>query len=112
MTEINFLYCGKLLAGFEMSGHADDSQVEGEAVLCAALSSAAYLVANTITDILHVDADIEVDEGYMMLVAPEEELEHCADILNGLRLHFTSLAEDYSDNITLNDMEVQYNAED
>ena len=110
MTKISFIYCGDALAGYEMDGHASDTQAEGEDVLCAALSSAAYLVANTITDVLHVDAEIEVDDGYMMLIAPKKDLEKCADIFTGLKLHFESLAEDYGDSIELNDMEVQYNA--
>ncbi len=92
MTEINFLYCGKLLAGFEMSGHADDSQAEGEAVLCAALSSAAYLVANTITDILHVDADLhEIIAGLLgksQLLPPGQAWRHGLLVkADGILLH-------------------------
>ncbi|MDR1003208.1 MAG: ribosomal-processing cysteine protease Prp [Oscillospiraceae bacterium] len=107
MVSIAFIYRSDVLSGFEMSGHASDSCTEGEDILCAALSSAAYLTANTITDVLGVEAEISVDDGFMRVVVPKGCGEKCVIVLMGLRLHFFALAEDYSDKINLINMEVK-----
>lgn len=51
--------------GFSMEGHAEYGEA-GEDIVCAAVSSAAYLVVNTLTDVRHVPPlSLRVDEGQM-----------------------------------------------
>lgn len=97
MTTVKFFNNGELLEGFEVSGHSDDFAKEGEDVICAAVSSAVYMAANTITDIICQKADIKVDDGYLYLKT--ESTSEVQTILKGLKLHLISLSQDYPKNI-------------
>ena len=53
------------LQGFFMEGHAECGEA-GQDIVCAAVSSAAYLVANTLTEICRVTPlSLRVGEGEM-----------------------------------------------
>jgi hypothetical protein len=96
MTEVNF-YTNKKgeLLGFHCHGHSGYAD-EGEDIVCAAISSAVYLVINTITDVLHIDAEIEVDSGDSVLRISSKNAAVCRDILQGLKLHMLNLEEQYN----------------
>ncbi len=81
--------------GVSIRGHAGYGEA-GADIVCAAVSSAAYLVVNAITDVLHVTPmTLRADEGNLFLrVIPADE-PVCRDFLNGLKLHFTQLEEQY-----------------
>ena len=88
-----------LLAGFCIKGHALYSDT-GSDIVCSAVSSAAYMAANTITEIIHADADVSVtEEGEMLLTIQEQDAERCSDILFGLKLHLAALEEQYPENM-------------
>ena len=89
------------ILGFYMKGHSGFNYV-GEDIVCAAVSSAAYMAANTITDVLDMDADVFVSEGRMHLLVDESSADRCRDILLGLMLHLSSLQEQYTENININ----------
>ncbi len=79
--------------GVRISGHSGYSE-EGSDIICASVSSAAYLTANTLTEIVGADADIDISDGFMELVLTETTKE--TDILmNGLRLHINQLSQQY-----------------
>ncbi len=90
-------------AGFRVSGHTG---VRGESIVCAAVSSACYMAANTITEILHIDADISVSDGYMSVIVSGDDIPKANAILAGLRLHMEQLAQQYPDQIKLKFSEV------
>lgn len=93
------------LLGFRITGHSNFAD-KGEDIICSAVSSAAYMTVNTVTDVLHVDGDIFVSDGDMILkISPEKE-GLCRDILNGFKLHMTGLEEQYPKNINVNYSEV------
>ena len=94
MTTVSFLLRGKEIAGFDISGHTGLASA-GQDILCAAISSAAYLTANTITEIIGVQADIEVADGGMKLLIPAGEEEKCRVTLRGLEIHLRQLSEQY-----------------
>ncbi len=87
-----------------MSGHTG---VRGESVVCAAVSSACYMAANTMTEILDVNADITVNDGYMRVAAAGDDLPKAQTILRGLQLHLEQLAQQYPDKIQITYTEVQ-----
>ena len=93
------------LSGFQIKCHSGSAD-SGEDIFCAAVSSAAYLAANTITEILHVDASVFVDDGEMALRLPRKSISQCGDMLAGLKLHLLSLEEQYPENIHVNYTEV------
>ncbi len=106
MIHTDFLVApaGEIL-GFRMEGHADTAPA-GEDLVCAAVSSAAFLVANTVTDVLHLPAELTVDEGTMSLRVSEGHARACRDLFAGFRLHMQGLEEQYPRSIRVNMMEV------
>ncbi len=95
MIKAKFFNQGDLLTGFEISGHGGGE--EGTDIICASVSSAVYMTANAITDVLFVDADIKVEDGYLYFKI--EPLSEAQAILKGLQLHLISLSKDYPKNI-------------
>lgn len=93
------------LIGFEMSGHSGYGE-EGTDIVCASVSSAAYLTANTLLEILHLKADAKVDDAYMKLTVSETDTEKAQDLLKGLELHLNALADDYTNYLIVNYREV------
>lgn len=99
MTSVRFKVIDGLITSFEISGHAEYS--DGDDIVCASISSCAYMVANTITEIYAVNAEISVDEenGSFYLSISKEDAEKCKELLKGLQLHLNSLAQDFPRNI-------------
>ena len=81
-------------ASFTIKGHSGSAE-EGRDIICAAVSSAAYMTANTITEVLGVDAEAEVDDGYMYFKFSGSNA--AGDIVKGLLLHLEQLSEQYPD---------------
>ena len=80
------------LVGFVMEGHAGYAD-PGEDIVCAAVSSVAYMTANTITEIIKADTEVAVEL-------------RCRDVLTGLKLHLIGIEEQYPDRIQVNYLEV------
>lgn len=93
------------LVGFRISGHSG-SGTEGSDIVCAAVSSAAYMTANTVTEILGVDANVQAEEGYMFVRIPDAAARDCRALFAGLKLHLLGLEEQYSENINVSYVEV------
>ena len=97
MIKVKFFTEDELISGFEFQGHSDYSEV-GSDIVCASVSSAAYMAANTVTDVIGLDADINVNDAFMSFHL-HNNLSDAQQILLGLRLHLESLAQDYPSNI-------------
>lgn len=91
--------------GFSVRGHAGYGEA-GTDIVCAAVSSAAYLVANTVTEILHADAIAFASEGRMELQMNRRDASMCRDLLAGFKLHLLGLEEQYPENIRVSYLEV------
>lgn len=92
--------------GFHITGHSDINP-EGPEILCAAVSSAAYMTANTVTDVIRLDPELLVSDGDMLLkVKTEQEAIRCRDIFDGLKLHLSAIAQDYPKYMTITHSEV------
>ena len=101
MTTVTFYFEVELLAGFQLKGHSTASEDDEQGrIVCAAVSSAAYMTANTITEIVGADADISVNDGEMTLHL-KNEFEGSMQILSGFMLHMEQLSNQYPDYITL-----------
>ena len=101
MTRVRFSADDKGLYGFEISGHSSkDGDDEVGRIVCAAVSSAAYMAANTVTDIIGDRAEVFVDDAVMRFYVKNPS-ECTVKVLEGLRLHFTELSEQYVSNITI-----------
>ncbi len=93
MIRFKFIRSGKTNIGFECAGHAGYAQA-GQDIVCAAVSSAALLTANTITDFFNIPAKAEAKDGYMLLMLNEQS-EQGTKVLDGLEAHIRSLAQAY-----------------
>ena len=91
MTAVTFFTDNGNITGFYIAGHSTDNEndVEGKLV-CAAVSSAAYMTANTLTEIILADAQISVNDGEMKLRL-KSKISESQQILNGFKLHITEL---------------------
>ena len=105
MTAVRFITSESLITGFELSGHSGYAE-EGSDIVCAAVSSAAFMTCNTITEILGIDADISADSGFMMMKLSSQDALKAQDILRGFELHMNELSQQYQNNITVNYSEV------
>lgn len=105
MIRIRFIRHQNFLEGFELKGHSGFAE-HGSDIVCASVSSAAYMTANTITEILGLGADISVSDGYMMMKLTSQDALKAQDILRGFELHVTELSKQYQINITVNYSEV------
>ena len=104
MIRVRFHTADDAIVGFTLSGHAG-AGAHGQDIVCAAVSSAAYMTANTITEIIGAPADITVDDGYMALQVTDNAV-GCKEILSGFRLHLQALQEQYPTRIQLMNTEV------
>ncbi len=95
---------GELL-GFSMKGHSGSAQA-GYDIVCAAVSSAAYMTVNTVTDVLNVDARVAVDDGFLRIRVQEKDARSCRSIFAGFKLHMLGLEEQYPNNIEVSYTEV------
>ena len=101
MTRVKFLVDKKGIYGFDISGHCSvDGDDETGKTVCAAVSSAAYMAANTVTDIIGDRAEVFVDDAVMRFYVKNPS-ECTVKVLEGLRLHLTELSEQYGSNITI-----------
>ncbi len=101
MVNATFYIEDGYLRGFEISGHSGYGE-EGSDIICASVSSAAYMAANTVTEIAGAKADITVEDGYFKFILSDKS-DSVQTVLKGLKLHVTALADDYSEYIICNE---------
>lgn len=104
MIRIEFKKQGDLLTGFECKGHTGLAD-SGEDVVCAFISSACYMTANTVTEVMSLKADATATDGYMRL-SINQTPDKAQDIMNGLLFHLTELEKQYPKNIKVTTTEV------
>lgn len=102
MTRALFRLKDGRLCGFTLEGHTGAGKA-GEDIVCAAVSSAAYLAANTITEFCDPAADAEARDGYLRVTV--RDAARCQDILRGFRLHMEQLQEQYPERIRVEILE-------
>ena len=108
MTTATFYVRGGSHIGFRITGHTADNDAEQGRIVCSAVSSAAYMAANTVTEVIGAAADASVDDAKMVLMVHKpDECSHA--IIAGLELHLRGLQQQYPDYIKVN-LEVQPNA--
>ena len=106
MIKVNFYHSEKgAPIGFMIKGHAGYG-THGNDIVCSAVSSAAYMTANTIIEILGINPSASVQDGIMEIILPQESAEKGKDILLGFELHLRELAKQYPKNVTITTTEV------
>jgi len=100
MTKAKFLFCEDVIVSFELSGHSGAGE-EGTDIVCSAVSSAVYMAANTILEIMKIEAEAEVTEGYFEFTMNLEDARKSKVITDGLYLHLSELEGQYPNNLKL-----------
>lgn len=103
MISVVFFNDNGSLRGFRLSGHAGFAE-SGRDIVCAAVSSAAYLTANTVTDVAGIPADVTEKDGLLELKVAPQDAATVGVVLNGFRLHMKQLAEQYPQQITITEV--------
>ncbi len=99
MIKVKFYKADNTLTGFEAYGHSM-SAPKGEDLICAFVSGACLMAANTVTEVIGLNAEAYAEDGYLRLTV-KESANPAQDILNGLKLHLTELQKDYPENINV-----------
>ncbi len=82
---------------FKVQGHSGFAE-EGSDIVCAAVSSAAIMTVNTITEILGEKDTSKVKDGFLQFEASGKA---ARDIIMGLKLHLEGLSQEYPDYVTV-----------
>ncbi len=91
--------------GFQITGHAGGEA--GTDIVCAAVSSAAYLTANTVTEVMGISpGELRAGEGDMLLRLRAKDGPRCRELLLGLRLHLEELSRQYPDKVRVSEISI------
>ncbi len=102
MTGVKFLTDANGVYGFCIKGHSSKScDDELGKIVCSAVSSAVYMAANTVTEIIGDKAKITERDGFFDFKIENPSV-GTYNVLEGLRLHLTELSKQYDSNITIN----------
>ena len=95
------------IIGFEICGHSGYSE-RGLDIVCAAVSSAAYMTVNTMADVIgaSVEASVNDEVGYMRAEIKQKDVALCSDILKGFKSHLLMLEQIYHKNVNVSYVEV------
>ena len=101
MTKVKFLFSNEILVGFHISGHSTaNANDEQGRLVCASVSSAAYMAANTVTEIIGAKALAEVnDDKGEMLFKVKSDYEEAMPVLMGFKFHIEQLSLQFTDYI-------------
>ena len=100
MTTAKFLFSDDVIISFELSGHSGAGE-EGTDIVCSAISSAVYMAANTIIEIMKLNPETVVRDGYLKLQMSLEDARKSKVITDGLYLHLSELQNQYPNNLKL-----------
>ncbi|MEE1054084.1 MAG: ribosomal-processing cysteine protease Prp [Acutalibacteraceae bacterium] len=101
MTSVKFLSDKENLYGFEIKGHSsfDCDDIEGK-IVCSAVSSAAYMAANTVTEIIGDECKAVVDDA-LMRIEVKNPSSSTVTVLKGLKLQLNELSKQYGNRIKI-----------
>jgi uncharacterized protein YsxB (DUF464 family) len=105
MITVRFLQHNGTSSGCTVSGHAGYG-TEGDDIVCASVSSAVQITANTLTEILQIPAAVTAVEDTIDIRLPEGSDPVGYALLDGLSLHLELLKDDFPDWIQIEYTEV------
>ena len=88
------------LSGFSLSGHAGYGTA-GNDVACAAVSSAAELTCNTVTEFFGDDADVSVSENMLTLRLKNEGCGYSEKLIESFKTHLVFISEEFPRSIQI-----------
>lgn len=86
------------IKAFECKGHSGYSE-GGSDIVCAAVSSAVTLAANTLTDFLCIPCSVKADDAGLVRVIIKSDDDAAQAVAKSLEEHIRQIAGDYPRNI-------------
>ena len=109
MINARFITNNSAACGFEISGHAGYAD-KGNDIVCASVSSAVQMAANTITEVIKAGTYVSSADGKVtlrLIQNPDgDKIVAVKAVLEGLRLHLSLLSNRYRGTISIEDSEV------
>jgi len=108
MINVKFKKVSGNLVSFKVNGHADFDEYNRD-IVCSAVSVLTYAIINGITDVVKVNADFEIRDGFSTLSLekqPLEDIEKCQVLMETMLLGIKSMEIQYGKYITLKMEEV------
>lgn len=104
VLDVLWIKRGNALLGFHIRGHAGD-MLNGENIVCAAVSAIAQCTAMGIIDVAELDPELTMEDGDMRLVLPRimtaEQEKAAAVLLKTMKIGLDSIAMDNEDIISI-----------
>ena len=108
MINVKFEKVSGNLVSFKISGHAGFDEYNKD-IVCSGVSVLAYAIINGITEVIKVNADFEVRDGFSTLSLKDQSLddiEKCQVLMETMLLGIKSMEIQYGKYITLKMEEV------
>ena len=108
MINVKFKKVSGNLVSFKAIGHADFDEYNRD-IVCSGVSVLTYAIINGITEVVKVNADFEVRDGFSTLSLKEqslEDIEKCQVLMETMLLGIKSMEIQYGKYITLKMEEV------
>jgi len=108
MINVKFKKVSGNLVSFKVNGHADFDEYNRD-IVCSAVSVLTYAIINGITDVVKVNADFEIRDGFSTLSLekqPLKDIEKCQVLMETMLLGIKSMEIQYGTYITLKMEEV------
>ena len=99
--------CGKLVS-FQVNGHSGFDEYNRD-IVCSAVSAVTYAIINGITDVININAEFEVKDGYSRLSLENqtpEDIDKCQVLMETMLLAIKSMEIEYGKYVNLNMEEV------
>ncbi len=108
MIKVDIFKKQNSIVKFVMDGHAEYS--DGEDIVCASASSAAWMTVNGIENVASVDCGYETGDGYVYFVLPDDlspkEKEKTDLLLESFFMYIKELESQFPDYIKVTELEV------
>lgn len=108
MTNVIFKKKNEKLVAFKIEGHAE-FDVEGEDIVCSAISMVSQTTLIGILEVLKVDVEYYVEDGFLSLSLEKktmEDIEKCQVLLQTMLLGLKNIEITYGDYINVKEEEV------
>lgn len=101
MTTVRFYESDNEICGFNIIGHCSQSSFDlNGKLVCAAVSSAAYMAVNTLTDVIGARVSAKISEAQMKVLLISG-IEKSQSILKGFKNHIEQLSKQYENNLKI-----------
>jgi uncharacterized protein YsxB (DUF464 family) len=106
MINAEFFIKNSRFSGFRISGHAGYSD-SGSDIVCASVSSAVQLTANTVTDFFGISANVSAEgETVILETSGSENSKEVNLLISSLKAHLDLISEEFPGTLNITTTEV------